>query len=129
MVDQLDGARVLLVDDSAYARRRLADLLDTAGAEVTAVASSAHALAALSAGNYDVLVCDLRLADTDGCTLMRSIRSGAVAGSGTIRSIAVTAHADAETREKALEAGFDDFLPKLVGALLVPAVARLREPT
>ena len=128
MVDQLDGARVLLVDDSAYARRRLADMLDAAGAEVTAVASSADALAALNAARYDVLVCDLRLEDTDGYSLMRSIRGGAVAGSVAIRSIAVTAHADAEAREQALEAGFDDFLPKLVGALLVPAVARLRQP-
>lgn len=91
-MDQLDGARVLLVDDSAYARRRLA-----------------------GADGYSLM--------------MRSIRGGAVAGSVAIRSIAMTAHADTETRQKALEAGFDDFLPKLVGALLVPAVARLRQPT
>lgn len=90
-MDQLDGARVLLVDDSAYARRRLA---------------GAH-----------------------GYSLIRSIRGGAVAGSVAIRSIAMTALADTETRQKALEAGFDDFLPNLVGALLVPAVARLRQPT
>ena len=127
-MDQLDGARVLLVDDSAYARRRLGTLLDTAGAVVTAVASSADALAALGKGSYDVLVCDLRLADTDGYSLMRSIRGGAVAGSAAIRSVAMTAHADDETRQKALDAGFDDFLPKLVGALLVPTVARLRQP-
>ena len=42
--------------------------------------------------------------------------------------VAITSHADDETRRKALAAGFDDFLPKLVSALLVPAVARLRAP-
>ena len=127
-MDQLEGARILLVDDSASVRRRLAKMLDGAGAEVTTVASSDDALAALRGGSFDVLVCALRLAGADGYSLMRSIRGGAVAGSAGIRSIAITAYVT-ETRGKALEAGFDDFLPKLVGALLVPAVARLRQPT
>ena len=125
-VDQLDGARVLLVDESPTVRKKLARELDAAGAEVTAVGSSADALAALGGGAFDVLVCDLLLPGTDGHALMRAVRAGTA--NANIRAIAITARADDESRARALASGFDDFLPKLVSALLVPTVARLRQP-
>ena len=118
---------MLLVDDSAVARRKLGRELDAAGAEVTAVGSVAEALSALTAGAFDVLVCDLRLRGADGHALIRTVRADGGTNAG-IRAIAITAHADDESRARALDSGFDDFLPKLVSALLVPAVARLREP-
>ena len=125
-MDQLDGARVLLVDASALARKDLSRQLDVAGAEVTAVACAGDALAALTRGPFDVLVSDLRLPGTDGYSLIRSVRAGEGPNKG-IAAVAITASADDESRRMALEAGFDDFLPRLVSALLVPAVARLRE--
>jgi two-component system CheB/CheR fusion protein len=126
-LDQLDGARVLLVDDSPIVRKKLGQALDTAGAEVVAVASASAALAALAEKTFDVLVSDLRLPGTDGLSLIRSIRKGPGPHSD-MRAIAITGHADDESRRQALEAGFDEFLPKLVSALLVPTVARLRAP-
>ena len=119
---------MLLVDDSAVARRKLGRELDAAGAEVTAVGSAAEALAALAAGPFDVLVCDLRLARAaTAIALIRAVRADGGANAG-IRAIAITAHADDESRARARESGFDDYLPKLVSALLVPTVARLRQP-
>lgn len=118
---------MLLVDDSPVARKKFGRQLDTAGAEVTAVGSAAEALAALGAGTFDVLVCDLRLPGTDGHALMCAVRAEGGANAG-IRAIAITGHADDESRARALASGFDDFLPKLVSALLVPTVARLRQP-
>ena len=126
-MDQLDGARVLLVDDSAVVRKSLGAQLDAAGAEVTAVPSAGAALDALASDTFDVLVADLKLPGTDGYALIRSVRTG-IGPNKDIRAVAVTAHADDESRRKALDAGFDDFLPKLVSALLVPTVARLRAP-
>lgn len=117
---------MLLVDDSPFARRKLGRELDAEGAEVTAVGSATDALAALSAGRFDVMVCDLRLPDIDAHALIRTVRAEGGANAG-IRAIAITAQADDESRARALESGFDDFLPKLVSALLVPTVARLRE--
>jgi CheY-like chemotaxis protein len=126
-VDQLDGARVLLVDDSKLMRRKLGRQLDTAGAAVTAVRTAADALAALRAGPFDVMVCDLRLPGTDGLALIRAVRTDGGANAG-IPAVAITADADEESRVRARESGFDDYLPKLVSALLVPTVARLRRP-
>ncbi len=118
---------MLLVEASPLARRKLGGELDAAGAEVTAVGSASEALAALTAGPFDVLVCDLRLRGTDGHALMRAVRREGGANAG-IRAIAITSHADDESRARARESGFEDYLPKLVSALLVPSVARLREP-
>ena len=118
---------MLLVDDSTYVRRRLGRDLDRAGAEVTAVGSAADALGKLKESTFDVLVCDLRLPDTDGHALIRTVREAGGPNAG-IRAVAITAHADDESRARAHESGFDDYLPKLVAALLVPTVARLRQP-
>ena len=118
---------MLLVDDSAVVRRKFSAQLDVAGAEVTAVSSAAAALDALDKATFDVLVADLKLPGTDGYALIRSVRAGA-GPNKDIRAVAVTGHADDESRRLALAAGFDDFLPKLVSALLVPTVARLRSP-
>ena len=127
-MDQLEGARVLLVDDSPYVRRTLGKQLDAAGAAVTAVGSAAEALAALREGAFDVIVCDLCLPDTDGHALLRTVRGQGGTNAG-IRAVAITARADEESRARARAAGFDDYLPKLVSALLVPTVARLRNPS
>jgi two-component system CheB/CheR fusion protein len=124
-VDQLDGARVLLVDDSPVVRKNLGRQLDVAGAEVTAVGSASAALSALAANTFDVLVCDLRLSGTDGYALIQSVRAGD-GPNANIAAVAITGHADDESRRKALDAGFDEFLPKLVSALLVPTVALCR---
>ena len=126
-MDQLEGARVLLVDDSPCVRKDLGKQLDGAGAEVTAVGSAAEALAALREGAFDVMVCDLWLPGTDGHSLMRAVRGQGGTNAG-IRAVAITARADEESRSRARESGFDDYLPKLVSALLVPTVARLRDP-
>ncbi len=126
-MDQLDGARVLLVDDSALARADLLRKMDGAGAEVTAVDSARAALDALAEKAFDVLVCDLCLPSTDGYALIKAIRRGR-GPNRAIAAVAITGEADEEARRKALASGFDDFLPKLVSALLVPTVARLREP-
>ncbi len=122
-MDQLDGARVLVVDDSPLARTQMTRQLDAAGAEVTAVSSAAEALAALATAPIDVVICELQLPGSDGFALLRAAREARP----DLRAIAITAHADDETRRRALVAGFDDFIPKLVSALLVPSVARLRE--
>lgn len=118
---------MLLVDASAIVRKNLGRQLDVAGAEVTAVGSAAEALVALRKGPFDVMVCDLRLPDVDGHDLIRTVRAEGGANAG-IAAIAITDHADDESRARARESGFDEYIPKLVSALLVPTVARLRQP-
>jgi CheY-like chemotaxis protein len=52
---------------------------------------------------------DIQLPDKDGFTLLKEIRASPYA---RLRVIALTAHAMAGDREKALEAGFDGYITK-----------------
>lgn len=108
----LDGLQVLLVDDEADAREFIAAVLESHGIRVTAVATAAAALEALSTFHPDVLVCDIRMPGTDGYNLIRQIRALEAQQGRHIPAAALTAYLD-ENREKALAAGFEAYLHKL----------------
>jgi two-component system response regulator DevR len=66
---------VLVVDDHPALRLSVVQLLDEAGFDVIAdVATAAEALSTLAGQQPDVAVVDLRLANTDGAALCRSIK-------------------------------------------------------
>lgn len=69
------GEHILVVDDDASVLSVLAQLLEKAGYRVTAATSSADALDAQSgAEDFDLLITDLLLGDTDGVELSRQLR-------------------------------------------------------
>jgi signal transduction histidine kinase/ActR/RegA family two-component response regulator len=124
---ELQGLRVLLVDDEPDAREMVSHLLEPLGARIVATASAAEALEALQRGKIDVLVADIGMPDEDGYALIRKIREldGALR---EIPAIALTAYAGDGDRQRALAAGFQMHLPKPVEpqalAAAVAAVAR-----
>jgi PAS domain S-box-containing protein len=104
----LEGRRVLVVDDQADARDLLALVLRQQGAEVQLAASADEAVQLLSRAPIDVLVSDLAMPGTDGYDLIRTVRTAErQRGGPRIRAIALTAYAGAESRERALAAGFE----------------------
>jgi signal transduction histidine kinase/CheY-like chemotaxis protein len=122
----LSGVRVLLVDDQPDARELLSLVLKHAGAEATSAASSAIALKMLVERRFDVLVSDIGMPDEDGFALISQIRSLSTEEGGSIPAIALTAYATDEDRQRALDAGFVEHLPKPVEpAELVAIVASL----
>jgi len=68
------GLRVLVVDDNDLQRDVLADVLGSEGYDVRVAASGAEALAAARAVPPDVVVLDLMLPDTDGATVLATLR-------------------------------------------------------
>jgi CheY-like chemotaxis protein len=122
---QLDGLRVLVVDDEPDARELLALVLTEAGAHVMAVGSAEEALAVARAEPLDVLVSDVGLPREDGYSLIQKIRAleGAIA---QVPAAALTGFARAEDGHKALACGFQLHVPKPVEpGLLVSLVAKL----
>ena len=121
-VRPLDGLRVLCVDDSADAREALQSLLELEGAQVLALSSGAQALAWLerqpSTQWPSVVLCDLSLGDLDGYTLVRRLRQleaqRGVELEQRVPAIALTGHASADVRVRALMAGFQVHLAKPV---------------
>ena len=122
----LQGVKVLVVDDAEDARDALSMLLGQFGARVTAVGSADEALAILEQVRPDVLLSDIAMPDEDGYSLIRKVRARAPAQGGLVPAAALTAYASPEDRMKALRAGYHDHLPKPVDpAVLVETVASL----
>jgi PAS domain S-box-containing protein len=71
----LPHARVLVVDDDAQVREVLTDMLEALGQRVTAVGSAAAARAALATLQFDLLITDYAMPDTDGLTLAAEARA------------------------------------------------------
>ena len=126
----LAGVHVLLVEDEADARDLSVTVLEDCGARVTAVASSADAVAALSERLHGdvphVLVSDIAMAGEDGYALIRRIRMLEPARGGAIPAIALTGYAASDDVDRAMAAGYQLHVAKPMDPhALVQAVASL----
>ena len=125
----LDGIRVLLVDDDQDNLQILTVMLTERRATVQAASSVAEALAMLEWYEPDVLVSDLAMPDEDGFSLISKMRELEGASGKQIPAVALTAYVRVEDRARALTAGFNLFVPKPVEPNeLVAAIAHLAEP-
>lgn len=120
---QLQGLRVLLVDDEPDAREALTAILNHSGATVEPAASAAEAINALQHRLFDVLLADIGMPGADGYDLIKYVR-GLESAIAHMPAVAVTAFASDADRRRALDAGFQVHLAKPVDpAALVATVA------
>ena len=100
--------RALVVDDDPDSRAIAREALARAGFEVEEAADGIDALSSVERSRPDVVLLDLAMPRMDGWeTARRMKKAGLEAG-----IVAVTAHALAGDRDKALAAGCDDYLAK-----------------
>ncbi len=121
----LRGVRVLLVEDEFDARELVGFILRQAGAQVTAVGSSAEGLQAFDAGPPDVVLCDIGLPDEDGHSFMMKVRRRSPERGGNVPAIAFTAYARPEDVNRAKAAGFQLHLAKPGPPNLTSIIAEL----
>lgn len=110
----LDGIKVLVVDDNQDNLDICRIGLEQFGAETRGADSCSAALPIFSAWRPDVLVSDLGMPHEDGFDLISKIRAFGSDAGGDIPAAAVTAYARIEDREKALAAGFQAHVAKPV---------------
>ena len=123
---QLDGLRILVVDDDQDARELITELLRSRGADVRTAASAHEARSLLDTEPPDVLLSDIAMPGHDGLELIRSVRERPLTAGGRVPAIALTAYARDEDRARSLAAGFDAHLAKPVDVdALVMTVAGL----
>jgi CheY-like chemotaxis protein len=109
----LEGLRLLVVEDDDDTRELLRVLFQTHGANVTAVSSVPEALTAYDTNRPDVLVADIGMPDYNGYTLIGRVRARDREKSGRmVPAIALTAYATAIDRDTVLSAGFQVHVPK-----------------
>ena len=123
----LQGVRVLVVDDDETSRYLVEVILAHYGAVVKAVSSAAEALAAIGQWRPNILVSDISMPEEDGYALIRQVR--ALDGpAGQIPALAFTALTGTEDRQRALAAGFHLHLSKPTDPFeLVTLVANLSQ--
>jgi signal transduction histidine kinase/ActR/RegA family two-component response regulator len=122
----LSGVRVLVVDDAPDTLDVLEQILSFSGAATMTAPGAGAALALLEQEVPDVIVSDVGMPEVDGFELMRRIRRRAA--TADIPAIALTAFTRQDDRDKALQAGFTDYLAKPVEpAALAAAILRLVE--
>jgi PAS domain S-box-containing protein len=110
----LQGLRIVVVDDERDARELLQSLLTTYGAKVTLCSSAREAFEAVQRERPDLLVSDIGMPGQDGYSLINNIRRLPEAEGGKTPAIALTAFARIEDRIRALSQGFQMFVPKPV---------------
>src|SRR5205823_6220724 len=102
--------KILLVEDHPGSRRNLQRLIAKRGHDVTAVGSAEEAEAELAAQTFPFLILDWMLPGKSGVDLCRELRTRPNGDEMFI--LLVTAKADTEDLEQALEAGANDYLTK-----------------
>ena len=113
-------ARVLIVDDNPTNLKLVAYLVRAQGYEVDTAGDAESALAALASRRPDVVLMDLQLPGVDGLELTRRIKADPK--TKDIAIIAVTAYAMKGDREKALDAGCDDYVTKPIDTRALPGI-------
>jgi PAS domain S-box-containing protein len=123
---QLNGVKVLVVDDDEEARNLVRRLLEGCEAVVSLARSPDEALEILKSEPRQVLISDIGMPGEDGYNFIRRVRQLPSDAGGDIPALALTAYARSEDRLKALRAGFQMHLTKPVEpAELITVVAVL----
>jgi two-component system, cell cycle response regulator DivK len=110
--------KILLVEDNELNRDMLSRRLVRRGYEITIAVDGRQALERAVADAPELILMDLSLPEIDGWEATRRLKADIA--TRPIPVIALTAHAMAGDREKALDAGCDDFdtkpveLPRLI---------------
>jgi signal transduction histidine kinase/ActR/RegA family two-component response regulator len=121
----LSNVAVLVVDDDLDSREMLVALLGAAGANVRSASSVVEAVTLAGPSPPDVLVTDIAMPGSDGYDLLRRLRER-FGGTSPLVTIALTAQASSDDRDRALAAGFHRHVGKpFEPAALVQAIEEL----
>ncbi|MBD1847682.1 response regulator [Cyanobacteria bacterium FACHB-63] len=122
----LNGIKILVVDDETDTREFVVFLLQQQGAEVIAATSGYEALLIVPQARPDVLLSDIGMPDMDGYMLIQQVRMLAPEQGGQVLAIALTAYAGEMNQQQAIAAGFQKHVSKPVEPdTLVQAISSL----
>jgi two-component system chemotaxis response regulator CheY len=117
-------AKILIVDDSAYARRVHRAILERAGHTVLEVSTGTGAIESCMLEKPDVVILDLSMEDVGGLDVLRTLKEL----NSTTRVIVVSADVQRSTEQSVMATGAARFLAKPANAdRLLAAIAETLE--
>jgi CheY-like chemotaxis protein len=126
--DELDGVRVLIVDDNAAARDSLRRWFEYIGAAAVTAASADEALLLFALVPPHIVLTDVTMPHHDGYSLLRELR--ALERRRSRQRTPVIAMTAFRFADAALHSGFDDWVSKPVDladvSALVGRITRMR---
>jgi two-component system nitrogen regulation response regulator NtrX len=106
----MTSPQILVVDDEGNIRELLEEILSEEGYSVTTAADAEHARAARREQNFDLILLDIWMPDTDGITLLKEW-----ADSGSLGPVVMmSGHGTVDTAVEATRLGALDFIEKPV---------------
>ena len=108
--ENIQGARVLLVEDNEINQQVAMEILQGAGLNVTIANNGQEGVDAARANQYDAILMDIQMPVMDGYTATHEIRKDERFKEMPI--IAMTAHAMSDDEDKSLEAGMNGHVAK-----------------
>ncbi|CAK0754626.1 hypothetical protein CCP4SC76_2540002 [Gammaproteobacteria bacterium] len=128
---QLQGARILVVEDNAINQKIIGAFLKRWGVSFELASDGLEALDRLAKGAFEAVLMDVQMPRMDGLTATQRIREQK--HWADLPVIALTAGVTVEERQRALDAGMNEFVTKpinqeaLAAALLrcIPGIAAL----
>jgi two-component system, sensor histidine kinase and response regulator len=111
VLENIQGARVLLVEDNEINQQVAREILEGAGLNVTVATNGQEAVDAVQADAYDAVLMDVQMPVMDGYTAAREIRN-LKSEIRNVPIIAMTAHAMTGDEQKSFESGMNDHVTK-----------------
>lgn len=117
-------SRILVADDNPVSRELIREVLEAPGREILEASHGQEALESARRNLPDLVLLDIQMPLLDGFEVLERIRREP--SLARMRVVALTAYAMRGDRQRALDAGFDDYITKPVnGAALRKQVRTL----
>ena len=123
-VPRFDGLRILIVDDDRESCDMMLEALRGYGASVRCAMSATDAAATLPEFRPDLVLSDIAMPGRDGYAVLSEVRAAEPVLGRRVPVAAVSAYAHAEDRQRALAAGFDQYLAKPVEPAILASVVK-----
>jgi len=108
--EEIRGAKILLVEDNEINQQVARELLEEAGITITIANNGLEAVEWIEKEKFDLILMDLQMPEMDGFEATGIIRQNSK--NSDLPILAMTANALAEDRNRCLEAGMNDHIPK-----------------
>jgi CheY-like chemotaxis protein len=110
--DDVNLTRVLLAEDNPVNQMVAVRMLERLGCRIDVANDGAEAIAMIEKFEYDVVFMDVQMPNLDGLEATRRLRQSE--RGARVYVVAMTANAMQGDRERCLDAGMDDYVPKPV---------------